>query len=123
MNLKDFKVGQEVWLRPVNNGLRFYKCSLLKATVIKVGRIYLTVEYNNRKIQFDAEYNFTQKTDYSPDYKLYISKEDAVRDMNNSIEYGQLAQKLSSFNEWRSLSLDQMRRVKEIIEENKTINL
>lgn len=81
MQKEDFKPGQTVYLLPVRfmsyDYLRIEK-RILETKVVTVGRKYITVHYANTK--FDIARDFQQVTDYSIDYKLFLSKEDIQAD-------------------------------------------
>lgn len=77
MKKEDFKPGQTVYLLPVRlmayDYLRIEK-SIIETKVVSVGRKYITVECFG-KIQFYINNDFREVTNYSVDYKLFLSKE------------------------------------------------
>lgn len=77
MTKQDFHVGQTVYLYHMEN---HYKGStveerIIKTKVVSVGRRYLAVDYRGR-MEFDMTNNFQQRTIYSPEFALYLSKEE-----------------------------------------------
>lgn len=115
MELKDFKVGQEVWVKPVWNAARSNP-NPRKGRVKKVGRRYLTVtvEGHWNDVLFDAKNEFTQKTEYSIDFILYPSKQA----LDDALEKRKLTDEISAFFNGRKhvdLSLVQLREIKKIL--------
>lgn len=82
MQKEDFTPGQTVYLLPVRfmgfDYLRIEK-RIIETTVLSVGRKYIKVKYCGG-IQFEIENDFREKTDYSIEYKLFLSKEDIKED-------------------------------------------
>lgn len=82
MKKEDFKPGQTVYLLPVRllkwDYLRIEK-QIREAKVVAVGRKYITV--GNAGIKFDITRDFCEVTNYSIEYKLYLSKEDIKNDI------------------------------------------
>lgn len=82
MKKEDFKPGQTVYLLPVRmmkwEYLRIEK-QIRETKVVTAGRKYITVEYGN--IKFDITNDFREVTNYSIEYKLYLSKEDIKNDI------------------------------------------
>ena len=79
MRKADFKVGQTVYLLPTRfDGYEYHRIEgqIKEATVKLVGREYLTVEYFGRPIRFHMTFNFIEVNGCSPNYRLYLSKED-----------------------------------------------
>ena len=81
MKKEDFKPGQTVYLLPVRFmafDYRVIEKRILETKVLTVGRKYITVHY--AKTKFDIANDFREVTNYSVDYKLYLSKEDIQND-------------------------------------------
>lgn len=78
MKKEDFKKGQTVYLLPVRfmafDYLRVEK-RIIETTVLSVGRKYIKVNYGGG-IRFDINNDFQEVTNYSIEYKLFLSKED-----------------------------------------------
>ena len=84
MTRNDFAVGQTVYLKTIS--LRkdcWNRERIVEATVISVGSKYITVTLNPEnpnmwKFQFDINNDFTQKSNYSSEYKLFLSRQDIL---------------------------------------------
>lgn len=77
MKKSDFKVGQTAFLKTRSYGMCWEKEKIEEATVKTIGRKYITVAVSPcREYQFDIEGDFCEKTDCSPTYELYLSKQD-----------------------------------------------
>lgn len=77
MEKSDFKVGQAVYLKTRSYGMCWEKEEIKEAAVKTIGRKYITVAVSPfREYQFDIEEDFREKTDASPTYELYLSKQD-----------------------------------------------
>lgn len=82
MTKQDFKVGQEVAVyrtHPRTSGQSGQEERVFTGTVEKVGRKYIHVNFNYQTMMFDATNNFLEVTEYSPDYRLFPSMEDAEK--------------------------------------------
>lgn len=78
MKKEDFSAGQTVYLlerRFEAFEFRRIQGFIKEAKVRSVGRKYITVDYCGG-IRFDITNEFREVTDYSPTYRLYLSKED-----------------------------------------------
>lgn len=77
MHKNDFKVGQTVYLKTRKFGMCWEYEEIEEATIKTIGRKYITVAVSPwREYQFDMEENFREKTDTSPTYDLYLSRQD-----------------------------------------------
>lgn len=77
MHKNDFKVGQTVYLKTRKFGMCWESEEIEEATIKTIGRKYITVAVSPwREYQFDMEENFREKTDTSPTYDLYLSRQD-----------------------------------------------
>ena len=77
MTKQDFHVGQTVYLYHERNHCKESTVEerIIETKVISVGRRYLAVDYWGR-MEFDMTNDFRQKTIYSPEFALYLSKDD-----------------------------------------------
>lgn len=77
MTKQDFHVGQTVYLYHERNYCKGSTIEerIIETKVISVGRRYLAVNYWGQT-EFDMTNNFRQKTIYSPEFVLYLSKEE-----------------------------------------------
>ena len=134
MDRKDFYVGQQVFVKILkgSNAARGIKSDkpedwIKTKEVTKVGKKYLTVasaeEFNGRKryyceIIFDMSNGFRHVTSLgSRDYVLFLSKEDALDSIERNTIFAEL-QKRFDILASNNYTLDQLRRIKEILEEN-----
>lgn len=80
MRKADFKKGQTVYLFPLRFGFDFpyhrIESQIREATVLTVGRQFLTVELYGSVKRFDMTNDFVEVNGFSPNYRLYLSKED-----------------------------------------------
>jgi hypothetical protein len=114
MNKDKLSVGQKVYLKPINNAARGGNKEILEAEIVKVGRKYF--ELNRGLIKKYSMENLEQVTEYTPDYKLYFSKQDILDEYETNSLYSEIE---SKFGAWakKDLTLDQLRRIKAIINE------
>ena len=83
------QVGQIVYLKPINNRARRNK-DIKTAVIKKVGRKYATILEDERwETDFNIE-TMVEKSNYSPDFEVYLSLEDA----ENSIKLPEERRKL-----------------------------
>ena len=83
MKKEDFKAGQTVYLLPVRFMAYDYlmiEKQIIETTVLSVGRKYIKVNRFRDGIRFDINNDFREVTDYSIEYKLFLSKEDIQAD-------------------------------------------
>ncbi len=114
------KVGSTVYLKPINNAARYGRKDILEKVVLKKGRKYFYVGNTGeteirRMFKFSLE-DMTEVTEYSPDWELYLSKQDII----DKEEKKKLIFNIRSvFDRWSSvdLTLDQLRRIHAIISE------
>lgn len=115
---KDIKVGTTVYLKPGYNTSR-RNIGVIETTIVKVGRKYIEVEEGNgvrRGIKFDITNGLKQVTNYTPEWILYFSKEEIEEEQ----EYNKLIEICrKNFDRWegKEFTLDQLRRIKAILEE------
>ena len=86
--------------------------------ITKIGRKYITVKFKGYEDQFSIEYDYRQKYTYGgADYKLYLSKEDVIKEKKADDLYYGIKSKFSSYKN-SVFTLDQLERITKIIEEN-----
>ena len=121
--LNDKKVGDVIYLfADGTNMQRRYRGEplenqIIETTVIKAGRKYITVEYHN--VQFDKS-DYSEKTNYCADYYLYADKQDIYDLKEKQSLFSMVSSKLgrSAYSCPSDISLDQLRRIKVILEED-----
>ena len=115
----ELKVGQIVFLKPVGNAARYVRDdilnNLIETEITKIGRKYFYVsKFRDKKFSLE---NMADKLDYGyrRDYEVYTD----IQDIKDEIEIARLNSEIKkTFDNWRSgLTLEQLRRIKNIIEE------
>ena len=110
-------VGETVYLKTVGNAARG-GVSIKETRIVSVGRKYFEVgeEKGGRfNIKFHLEDN-RQFTDYSADWEIYFSRQEIYDEEESEKIESELRMKFGSWGK-TDLSLDQLRRIKEIVNE------
>lgn len=127
----ELKVGQKVAVRIIggSNASRYENMSLenidnwcFDGEVIKIGRKYVTVKFNNwQEYQFEIEGDYRNKyTAGGADYQLYLSKEEIIEEKESDDLYRDMQTRFSSYGGNNGkFTLDQLKRIMSIINENK----
>jgi hypothetical protein len=114
------KVGDTVWMLAIGNRVSRYKESELEeARVLKVGRKYFTVA-NVRHLDCHEQFHldtWRHKYEICANYALYSSPEELAMEKESNALVNFLHQRF--YYRKMGLSLDQLRRIKVIIEEGK----
>jgi hypothetical protein len=122
MSNKDkLSVGLKVYLKPVNNAARYGDKELREQVIKKIGKKYFfvgTEESNNERFwhKFDIE-ELNEVTNYSADWQFYFTKQDYLDDIEFNNLSNEIRGKFGSYGRLDDLTLDQLRRIKEIINE------
>lgn len=120
MNKDQLSIGQKVYLKPINNAARYGNKEINEKTILKIGRKYFSVgeegQTNERFMtKFEIE-DLREVTDYSPDWEVYFSEQEIL----DEEEFNEIARdirlKFGSYGKL-DLTMDQLRRIKEIINE------
>jgi len=114
MLVSKLEKGMKLYGKPVNNRARWNK-EISEFTVSKVGRKYFWLEEMPRT-KFEIE-NLSEVTEYAPDWELYFTKQEILDEQ----EFNDLVMniRLKFDRSGRvDLTLDQLRRINAIIEEN-----
>lgn len=111
------EVGQIVYLKPSGNQARV-SSDIRKGEITKIGRKYFEVKTEGywRETKFHKE-GLRQVTEYTPDWQLYFSEQEILDEK----EFNKLVDLLGDYFSWRSkvkLTLEQLRRIKEITDED-----
>lgn len=115
-------VGQKVYLKPVNNRSRYIEDSIInhikEYEIKKVGRKYFEVwekdkGYSTEKFHIE---DLRQHTVYSPDWELYLSRQDILDEMENLEIVGRIRTAIGNYG-FSDLPLEKLRKIIEIIEE------
>ena len=126
MDLKDFKVGQTVWIRLTGNAIRGKRGDeLIEEWVIdKIGRKYITASKKTgypRGIIFEKsdyyvyEGRFVEKTYYCVNYIMYETEQDIRGEIEKDKIYKDIQLFFDRFNK-NKLTLEQLRSIKKIID-------
>lgn len=128
-------VGQEIWVKieEHSNAARYINSSnieewIYQGEIVKIGRKYVTVKfgrYDDGKINYYHEEKFNVEDDYrqvwtagGADYKLYLTKQDILDEIESDKLYSQIKSEFSGFKNNNKFTLDQLRKIKAIIEES-----
>lgn len=108
-------IGQEVFVAAIDQRTMRYG-GLYKATISKVGRDYFYIEERFRTLKFSTE-TLKEQTSGNYPHKVYLTEQELL-DEN---EKRMLKERLDSFfgfsGSSHSLSLDQLKRIQEIVDE------
>jgi len=104
------KIGDKIYLRPMGNAARRDTDRIEETTIKSIGRKYFTAEDRYGRFHLDS---FIQDCgQYSANYKAYLNKQDLL-DEN---EKRKLTDTISGYFRFApKLSLDQLRKINEII--------
>ncbi|HBG8470871.1 TPA: hypothetical protein KRH38_003211 [Clostridioides difficile] len=123
--MDELKKGQTVYLKYADYGRN--KSGNLKDLYTEgiieiVGRKYLTVTVKGFSYKFDR-YSLAQVTNYAQDYFLYLSEKDLLDEIEIDSILTDLRNKIGVYNYSKcKLNIDQLRRIKKIMDENKDID-
>ena len=83
MEKSDFRKGQTVFLLRIgysDRGRKTVQERIMPATVISVGRKYITVDRGfSCLVQFEIDREFRQRTNYAADYALFLDEKEIYR--------------------------------------------
>lgn len=125
--LKDFKKGQTVWIELTGNASRGKDKRIddliEEWEVISVGKKFVTAKkkesygYEIKFKETDANYGgLIQNTEYCVDYVLYPSKEEILNKFEIENLIGWIKSEFSAYGRTSKYTLEQLRKVKEILE-------
>lgn len=119
MNKSDFKKGQIVYVSRRSYYGRKIPKEIIQGEVVSIGSKYISVQIGLWDVRkFEINNNFHEcVTAGSADYELYLS-EQAIRDDEEKYEIVQLIKdQYNQYSCYTDLTIDQLRRIKKIIEE------
>ena len=96
MKKEDFKVGQTVFLLEQRfTEFEFHRIErrIREVKVLTVGKKYITVDFCGG-MRFDMTNDFREVTDYSPTYRLYLSKEDIQNEFKRKATIKEIQDKI-----------------------------
>ena len=127
MDLKDFKVGQTVWVHLTGNEARGKHGDELieEWEVVTVGKKYIHARKKGcgfqtvfEKREFGYSVKFVQKTDGCVNYILYASKTELEEELEHSGLFDEISKVFRGFGVKHNFSLEQLRKIKAIISES-----
>lgn len=117
MERSELSVGQTVYIEPVGNAAK-YGTDIIETKISKIGKKYIETEEFGEMYKFNISDGKQKDTGYGYgyDYILYLSRSE----VENKQEKGSLLSYFACCNWYRlNLTLDQLRRIKAIIDEGK----
>lgn len=127
MDLKDFKVGQTVWVQLTGNEARGKHGDELieEWEVVTVGKKYIHAKKKGyfyptvfEKREYGYYEKFVQKTEGCVNYILYASKTELEEELEHSRLFDEISQAFRGFGVKHNFSLEQLRKIKAIISES-----
>ncbi|MFR3727703.1 hypothetical protein [Lacrimispora sp.] len=122
MKKEDFHKGQTVYLLLLCNAARGKHGEELirEATVTAIGNKYITVSpgYYSTNVRFEIENNFREHSDYSPEHKLFLSREEIVDRLEKEKLLCWFRDSFRIFSQSKDFSLTALREAKEILEKS-----
>lgn len=116
------KVGIKVYLKPVNNAARYGNKEIIEKEILKVGRKYFFVGIKGETTErWMTKFNIMdlrQVTQYANDWELYFSKQEILDEEEKEEIWRDLRLIFGGYGR-PTLSLDKLRRIKEIVSEYK----
>ncbi|WAK79459.1 hypothetical protein [Clostridium phage Maintenon] len=116
MERSELRIGQTVYIEPTGNSARNGK-EIIETKISKIGTKYIETEHFGKRTKFNISDGKEKDTGYGYgyDYILYLTKKE-IEDKNEREELlGDLRYDWYRLN----LTLDQLRRIKAIIDEGK----
>lgn len=131
MNIKDFKAGQTVYVELTGNASRgktTEQC-IEEWEITSVGRKYIKAGrksdggiWGERTFEYRENYKrFVEKTDCCVDYILYETREELKRKFEKSKLLNEVESFFRDCSKPKNLSIEQLKRIKEILEEKEVI--
>lgn len=122
MKKDDFHKGQTVYLLLLSNAARGKHGEelIMESTVTAIGNKYITVSpgYYRGSVRFEIEDNFRQYSDYSPEHKLFLSREEIVNRLEKEKLLCWFRDSFKIFSQSKDFSLSALREAKEILEKS-----
>jgi len=115
------QIGDKVYLKPTDRNSRRGK-EVQEYIISKIGRKYLEVVQqlgDTFSIKFDMEKEYQQVSNYSADWELYFSKQEILDEQESIRLSDDIRKEIGNYGFPKDLSLDQLKRIKAIIDEDK----
>lgn len=107
MDIKDFKIGQTVYLRPVGNALRGTDGAIREGIVETVGKKYLTLkEYHRMKFGYYDSDKIRDVSNYSANFILYTSLQEIEDEKLNA----ELSRKVQNYR----FTFEELKKIDEL---------
>lgn len=125
MEIKDFKVGQTVWVELTGNASRGKRGDELieEWEIVTLEKKYIHAQKKGRnypikfeKMEYGNSPKFVEKTNYCVDYILYASKIELEEKLEYRSLYSDISRAFGTYGNKR-ISLEQLRKIKAILEE------
>lgn len=127
MNIKDFKVGQTVYVELTGNASRGktaeqcideWEITSVGRKYVKAGRCSDGTIWGETTFEYRENYGrFVQKTNYSIDYIIYETRQEIERKFEKSKLLNEVETFFRDWGKPKNLSIEQLKRIKEILEE------
>jgi hypothetical protein len=115
------EVGQQVFLKAVGNNARGRKEVFIREeTISKVGRKYFEVGNGYRPLKFHIEDLSQEMGGYIADWTLYLSKQDILDEDESNDLHSDIRTAFSGYGKSK-YTLEQLRKIKAIVDENKAM--
>lgn len=113
--------GDKVYLMPVGDNYRRGNKESQEGTIQKLGRKYIHVAHDGsrRAIKFDRERR-REVTECSPEWELYFSRQALSDELERQEIVPALRDAFGSYGRLSNFTLDQLRRIKAIVDEGDT---
>lgn len=131
MNIKDFKVGQTVYVELTGNASRGKTAEqcIEEWEITSVGRKYIKAGrkldgriWAETTFEYRENYGgFVEKTDCCVDYILYETRQEIERKFEKSKLLNEVESFFRDWNKPKNLSIEQLKRIKEILDEKEVI--
>lgn len=127
MNIKDYKVGQTVYVELTGNASRGKtpeQC-IEEWEITSVGRKYIKAGkraygriWGERTFEYRENYKrFVEKTDYCIGYVLYLTRQEIEKKHERNMLLNGIEKFFRDWSKPEKLSIGQLKRIKEILEE------
>lgn len=128
MNIKDFKVGQTVYVELTGNAIRGKTAEqcIEEWEITSVGRKYIKAGkraygriWGERTFEYRDSYGrFVQKTDCCVDYIIYLTRQEIEKKQEKSRLFREIEERFR-YGSQRDISLEQLRAIHGILEGGK----
>lgn len=118
--MKELKIGQIVYLKPVGNNKRYLSGSITnhiqESEIEKIGTKYFHLkDFYKTKFSIKEMINISS---YSPEWKVYTDKQQILDEEEEIVLTNNIKKIIKDYNSKpRELTLDQLRRINQIITE------